>query len=97
MFFCIGLTILGQTGLLQEPATVDAFRAWVRSTAIPIGELEAGARLGDLKALKSLIGSARIVAFGEPFLFCRPRGSSAQRSRPQCPSDSFEMRRILSG
>ena len=51
----------------HEPALADNQSAveWIRSNAIPLQTVEAGHGLGDMAALKSVVGNARVVALGE--------------------------------
>jgi erythromycin esterase len=52
--------------LLPPPTAVSpVVRAWVHRNAIPIATAEAGSGIGDLRALGSAVGSARIVGLGE--------------------------------
>lgn len=62
------LMLLAATGLSRadDGAAREAFVSWARSNAIPLHSIEAGARHDDWQRLKPLIGSARVVALGEP-------------------------------
>jgi erythromycin esterase len=44
----------------------DAFTTWAAAHAIPLRTIEAGGDASDLAPLHALIGSARVVAIGEP-------------------------------
>lgn len=65
---CACLLLLTETGLAwaQEGSPREAFVLWTKTNAIPILSLEANAKRNDLERLKPLIGSARVVALGEP-------------------------------
>ncbi len=44
----------------------DAFAKWAAAHALPVTTVEAAADDSDLLPLKSVIGAARVVAYGEP-------------------------------
>ena len=44
----------------------DAFVKWASTRAIPLRTIEPFGDMGDLRPLKSLVGTARVVAIGEP-------------------------------
>jgi len=44
----------------------ESFERWAKAHATPIQSVEFGSGHADLRPLKSMIGSARVVAFGEP-------------------------------
>ncbi len=50
----------------EEGGGREAFVSWARSQAVPLHSIEAGPRHEDWRRLKPLIGSARVVALGEP-------------------------------
>ena len=50
----------------QEPSPREVFISWAKSTAIPLRSVEANAKYDDLQRLKPMIGSASVVALGEP-------------------------------
>ncbi|MEO8621223.1 MAG: erythromycin esterase family protein [bacterium] len=47
-------------------AQSHAFTTWAAAHAIPLRTIEAGGDVNDLSPLDSLVGSARVVAIGEP-------------------------------
>ena len=44
----------------------ESFERWAKSHAIQLQTVELKSDLGDMRQFKSLIGSARVVAIGEP-------------------------------
>jgi erythromycin esterase len=44
----------------------DSFEHWATVHAIPIETVEPGSAVADLRALKPIIGAARVIALGEP-------------------------------
>lgn len=51
---------------VRAQAPVPAFTEWAKAHAIPVEELALEGDLDDLSPLRDVIGSARIVAYGEP-------------------------------
>lgn len=51
---------------VRAQAPVPAFTEWAKAHAIPVEELALEGDLDDLNPLRDVIGSARIVAYGEP-------------------------------
>jgi erythromycin esterase-like protein len=62
LLLLLALSIAGAGGHAATPVEVD----WVLRNAIVFDTVEAGHGFDDLRALKPLIGNARIVALGEP-------------------------------
>jgi erythromycin esterase len=60
-----GLTVL-LSGTVRAQELSESFEKWAVGRAIPLRTTEADGNIKDLLPLKSLVGSARVVAIGEP-------------------------------
>lgn len=65
-FACVVLLIGGGIARAEEASGREAFVSWARSNAVPLRSIESGPRQEEWKRLKPIIGSARVVALGEP-------------------------------
>jgi erythromycin esterase len=67
--YVLAAAIVCLAGVLPDLAVgqpSDAFREWAVARAIPLRTVEADGDATDLAPLKSIVGSARVVALGEP-------------------------------
>lgn len=60
-----GLSVL-LSGTVRAQPSSESFEKWATGRAIPLRTVEADGDINDLLPLKSLVGSARVVAIGEP-------------------------------
>src|SRR5262245_7182829 len=62
-----GLCLLAASGLAREeaPAALAEASVWAASHAIPFATWEPRSGFADLQPLKKIIGTSRVVAFGE--------------------------------
>src|SRR5438128_5455347 len=61
----ICIAILSLVALAQINSGANAFMNWSRKNIMRINTLDPGAGFSDLRALKPVIGQARVVALGE--------------------------------
>lgn len=61
------LTVLATRAIGAQSAPVADFRAWARAHAHPISVSDRDSGNADLSPVAKLIGTARVVALGEPF------------------------------
>jgi erythromycin esterase len=62
----IALIVLAMCSHSDAQQTSEDFERWAKTQASPIKSVELGSDLADLRPFKSIIGSARVVALGEP-------------------------------
>lgn len=60
---CALLGACAGRGAAQQSS--DAFVRWAKSHAVPLRTVEAGGDVADLRPLKAMVGTARVVALGE--------------------------------
>jgi erythromycin esterase len=64
VFLAFSLGILPVAAAAQQ--VVTTFEHWAATKALPIRTVEPGGDVADLRRLRTVIGSARVVALGEP-------------------------------
>jgi erythromycin esterase len=66
-FISVVINIYGQNGnTIAQNDSIKSVIQWVKSNAIPISTVEPDNDNSDLQPLKSIIGTRRLVAYGEP-------------------------------
>jgi erythromycin esterase len=62
----LAIAVAGTTTPRMAHAQSEAFTAWAAAHAIPLRTVEPGGDASDLAPLHAIVGSARVVAIGEP-------------------------------